>query len=70
MKKPDAPDRCHNLKRKNMRTTDLIKESFNHSSWRGGFLQNASEPENFELDPKIVKFVVVSAKKATLKKRT
>ena len=53
-----------------MRTTDLIKESFNHSSWRGGFLQNASEPENFELDPKIVKFVVVSAKKATLKKRT
>jgi len=34
-----------------MRTTDLIKESFNHSSWRGGFLQNASETEDFESDP-------------------
>ena len=32
-----------------MRTTDLIKESFNHSSWRGGFLQNASEPKIVEL---------------------
>jgi len=70
MKKPDAPDRCHNLKRKNMRTTDLIKDSLNHSSWRRGFVQNASETENFDLDPKIAKFVVVSAKKATLKKRT
>ena len=53
-----------------MRTTDLIKDSLNHSSWRRGFVQNASETENFELDPKIVKFVVVSAKKPTLKKRT
>ena len=53
-----------------MRTTDLIKDSLNHSSWRRGFVQNASETENFELDPKIAKFVVVSAKKATLKKRT
>jgi hypothetical protein len=70
IKKTDAPDRCHNLKMKNMRTTDLIKDSLNHSSWRRGFVQNASETENFELDPKIVKFVVVSAKKATLKKRT
>ena len=42
-----------------MRTTDLIKESFNHSSWRGGFLQNASETEDFESDRKTVKFVVV-----------
>ena len=51
-----------------MKATDLIKDSLNHSSWRRGFVQNASEPENFELDPKIVKFVVVSAKKATLKR--
>jgi RNA polymerase sigma factor (sigma-70 family) len=37
----------------------LIKDSLNHSSWRRGFLQNASETEDSESDPKIVKFVVV-----------
>ncbi len=42
-----------------MKTTDLIKDSLNHSSWRRGFLQDASETEDFESDPKIVKFVVV-----------
>ena len=42
-----------------MKTTDLIKDSLNHSSWRRGFLQNASETEDSESDPKIVKFVVV-----------
>lgn len=42
-----------------MKTTNLIKDSLNHSSWRRGFLQNASETEDSESDPKIVKFVVV-----------
>src|SRR6266536_5124357 len=42
-----------------MKTTDLIKDSLNHSSGRRGFLQNASETENFESDSKIVKIVVV-----------
>jgi RNA polymerase sigma-70 factor (ECF subfamily) len=42
-----------------MKTTDLIKDSLNHSSWRRSFLQNASETEDFESDPKIVKKVVV-----------
>src|SRR5438094_10111908 len=42
-----------------MKTTDLIKDSLNHSSWRRGFLPNASETEDSESDPKIVKFVVV-----------
>ena len=42
-----------------MKTTDLIKDSLSHSSWRRGFLQNASETEDSESDPKIVKFVVV-----------
>jgi len=37
----------------------LIKDSLNHSSWRRGFLQNAPETEDFESDPKVVKFVVV-----------
>ena len=41
-----------------MKTTDLIKDSLNHSSGRRGFLQNASETEDFESDPKIVKIVV------------
>src|SRR5947208_1762118 len=42
-----------------MKTTDLIKDSLNHSSWRRGFVQNASETEDSESDPKIVKFVVI-----------
>jgi len=42
-----------------MKTTDLIKDSLNHSSWRRGFLQNASETEDFESTAKIVKFAVV-----------
>jgi len=58
-RKTDAPERCHNLKRKIMKTTDLIKDSLNHSSWRRGFLQNASETEDFESTAKIVKFAVV-----------
>jgi RNA polymerase sigma-70 factor, ECF subfamily len=37
----------------------LIKDSLNHSSWRRGFLQNASETEDSESDPKIVQFIVV-----------
>jgi RNA polymerase sigma factor (sigma-70 family) len=37
----------------------LIKDRLNHSSWRRGFLQNASETEDFESDPRIVKIVVV-----------
>jgi RNA polymerase sigma-70 factor (ECF subfamily) len=37
----------------------LIKDSLNHSPWRRGFLQNASETEDSESDPKIVKFIVV-----------
>jgi len=37
----------------------LIKDSLNHSSWRRGFVQNASETEDSESDPKIVKFVVI-----------
>ena len=49
-RKKDSPDRCHNLKRKIIKTTDLIKDSLNHSSWQRGFLQS---------DPKIVKIVVV-----------
>jgi len=42
-----------------MKTTDLIKDSLKHSSWRRGFLQNASETDDFESDPNMVKFVVV-----------
>jgi hypothetical protein len=42
-----------------LKTTDLIKDCINHSSWRRGFLQNASETEDFESDPKIVKFAVL-----------
>ncbi len=42
-----------------MKTTDLIKDALSHSSWRRGFLQNASETEDFESDRKTVKFVVV-----------
>ena len=42
-----------------MKTTDLIKDSLNHSSGRRGFFQNASKTEDFESDPKIVKIVVV-----------
>jgi len=54
-----------------MRTTDLIKESFHHSSWRGGFLQNASETEDFESDPMIVMFVAVKKREErNAKKRT
>jgi RNA polymerase sigma-70 factor (ECF subfamily) len=37
-----------------MKPTDLIKDSFNQSPWQRGFLQNASEPKNFESEPKIV----------------
>ncbi len=37
----------------------MIKDSLNHSSWRRGFVQNASETEDSESDPKIVKFVVI-----------
>jgi RNA polymerase sigma-70 factor (ECF subfamily) len=37
----------------------LIKDSLNRSSWRRGFLQNASETEDSESDPKIVKLIVV-----------
>jgi RNA polymerase sigma-70 factor, ECF subfamily len=59
MKKTDAPDRCHNLKREIMKATDLIKDSLNHSSWQRGFLQNASETEDFESDPEIAKIAVV-----------
>src|SRR5437773_7067735 len=58
-RKTDALERCHSLKRKILKTTDLIKDFPNHSSWRRGFLQNASETEDFESDQKIVKFVVV-----------
>ncbi len=45
--------------KENMKTTALIKDSLNHSSWRGGFLQDASETEDFESAPKVVKFLVV-----------
>src|SRR5207247_6566897 len=48
-----------NLKRKIIKTTDLIKDSLNHSSWRRGFLQNAPETEDFESEPKVVNFVVL-----------
>src|SRR5205809_8045938 len=58
-RKTDALERCHSLKRKILKTTDLIKDFPNHSSWRRGFLQNASETEDSESDSKIVKFVVV-----------
>src|ERR1700751_4534548 len=37
-----------------MKPTDLIKDSFNQSPWQRGFLQNASETKDFELEPKIV----------------
>jgi hypothetical protein len=54
-----------------MKTTDLIKDSLNHSSWRRGFLQDASETEDFESDPKIVKFVVVKKREEShAEKRT
>ena len=42
-----------------MKTTDLIKDSLNHSFWRRGFLQDASETEDFESAPKVVKLLVV-----------
>jgi RNA polymerase sigma factor (sigma-70 family) len=42
-----------------MKTTDLIKDSLNHSSWRRGFPQNASETEDFESDRRSVEFAVV-----------
>src|SRR6266496_5691493 len=42
-----------------MKTTDLIKDSLNHSSGRRGFLQNASDTADFESDRKVVKIVVV-----------
>src|SRR5437773_3905859 len=45
--------------KENMKTTALIKDSLNHSSWRGGFLQDASETVDFESAPKVVKFLVV-----------
>jgi len=32
-----------------MKTTDLIKDSLNQSPWQRGFLQNASETEDFEV---------------------
>ena len=32
-----------------MKTADLIKDSLNRSSWQRGFLQNASETEDFEV---------------------
>jgi RNA polymerase sigma-70 factor, ECF subfamily len=63
--KTDAPDRHHNLKRKIMEATDFIKDSLNHSSWRRGLLHNASETEDFESDPKIVKFVVLKKRAQT-----
>jgi RNA polymerase sigma-70 factor (ECF subfamily) len=37
------------LKGKIMKTADLIKDSLNRSSWQRGFLQNASETEDFEV---------------------
>jgi RNA polymerase sigma-70 factor (ECF subfamily) len=37
-----------------MKTTDLIEDSLNQSSWQRGFLQNASETKDFESEPKIV----------------
>ncbi len=52
-----------------MKTTDLIKDSLNHSSWRRGFLQDASETEDFESEPKIVKFVVVTERKESHAKK-
>ena len=58
-------------KKKNLKTTDLIKESLNHSSWRRGFLQNAFETEDFESDPKIVMFVAVKKREEShAEKRT
>jgi hypothetical protein len=44
-----------------MKTTDLIKDSLNHSSWRRRFLQMLPrrKTEDFESDPKIVKFAVL-----------
>jgi RNA polymerase sigma-70 factor (ECF subfamily) len=42
-----------------MKATDLIKDSLNHSSWRHGFLQNASETKDSKSDTKIVKLLVV-----------
>ena len=59
------------LKRKILKTTDLIKDSLNHSSWRRGFLQNASETEDFESDPMIVMFVTVKKREEShAEKRT
>jgi RNA polymerase sigma-70 factor, ECF subfamily len=37
-----------------MKTTDLVEDSLNQSSWQRGFLQNASETKDFESEPKIV----------------
>ena len=59
------------LKRKILKTTNLIKESLNQSSWRRGFVQNASETEDFESDPKIVMFVAVKKREEShAEKRT
>ena len=59
------------LKRKILKTTDLIKDSLNHSSWRRGFLQNASETEDFESDPMIAMFVAVKKREEShAEKRT
>ena len=52
-----------------MKTTDLIKDSLNHSSWRRGFLQDASETEDFESEPTIVKFVVVKKREESHAKK-
>src|SRR5205814_9501591 len=45
--------------KENMKTTALIKDSLNHSSCRRGFLQDASDTEDFESAPKVVNFLVV-----------
>ena len=37
-----------------MKATDLIEDSLDQSSWQRGFLQNASETKDFELESKIV----------------
>jgi RNA polymerase sigma-70 factor (ECF subfamily) len=58
-KKQTRQTNIHNLKRKLSKQLILIKDSLSHSSWRRGFVQNASETEDFESDSKIVKFVVV-----------
>src|SRR6201981_4209640 len=37
-----------------MKPTDMIQDSLNQSPWQRGFLQNASDTEDFESEPKIV----------------